>query len=126
MVTLKERARRRFYERQRRVLYRWIGWTLAAGFWGSVALIATGLLVALFGREPLGDEVAPLEEVVPAVLDLSPQGIVDAGILLLLFTPAVYTIVSLVIFARQRDRAFVIVCCALLAIIFMSVGLGLR
>jgi uncharacterized membrane protein len=51
---------------------------------------------------------------------------VDLGILLLLFTPALYTIVSLYIFMRQRDRVFVIVCCALLAIVFLSVGLGLR
>lgn len=107
-------------------LYRWIGRTLTVGFWASVALIALGLLVAAIQREPLGDEVAALPDVIPAVLDLSPQGIVDLGILLLLFTPAIYTVVSLVIFVRQRDRLFIIVCCALLAIIFLSVGLGLR
>jgi uncharacterized membrane protein len=126
MSTRHERALRRYRERQRRVLYRWIGRILTAGFWTSMALIGLGLLVALIQRESIGDEVAPLEQVVPAVLDLSPQGIVDLGILLLLFTPALYTIVSLYIFMRQRDRIFVIVCCALLAIVFLSVGLGLR
>ena len=126
MSTRHDRAVRRFRERQRRVLYRWIGRILTWGFWSSMALIALGLAVALVQREPLGDEVAPLEDVVPAVLDLSPQGIVDLGILLLLFTPALYTVVSLYIFVRQRDRIFVVVCCALLAIMFLSVGLGLR
>lgn len=108
------------------MLYRWIGRILTAGFVASVVLIALGLLVAVVQREPLGDEVAPLPDVIPAVVDLSPQGIVDLGILLLLFTPSIYTVVSLVIFVRQRDRLFVVVCCALLAIILLSVGLGLR
>lgn len=126
MSTRHDRAVRRFRERQRRVLYRWIGRILTWGFWSSMTLIALGLVVSLVQREPLGDEVAPLEDVVPAVLDLSPQGIVDLGILLLLFTPALYTVVSLYIFVRQRDRIFVVVCCALLAIMFLSVGLGLR
>lgn len=126
MSTRHDRALRRYRERQRRVLYRWIGRILTAGFWTSMALIGLGLLVALIQRESIGDEVAPLEQVIPAVLDLSPQGIVDLGILLLLFTPALYTMVSLYIFIRQRDRVFVVVCCALLAIVFLSVGLGLR
>lgn len=126
MPTRHDRAVRRFRERQRRVLYRWIGLILTVGFWASMAFIVAGLVLAGVSREPLGDEVAPLVDVVSAVLDLSPQGIVDVGILLLLFTPAAYTIASLYIFARQRDRVFVVVCCALLSIVFLSVGLGLR
>jgi uncharacterized membrane protein len=126
MVTRQERARQRLYESQRRVLYRWISRILTIGFWGSMAIIAAGLAVAGIQREPLGDEVAPVAEVLPAVFDLNPQGIVDLGILLLLFTPAVYTFVSLIIFARQRDRIFVVVCCALLIIVFFSVGFGVR
>lgn len=126
MSSLQERAERRYHERQRRALYRWIVRILTIGFWTSMTFIVAGLLLAAVQREPLGDEVAPLQEVIPAVLDLDPQGIVDVGILLLLFTPAAYTVVSMYIFARQRDRVFVIVCCALLSIMLLSVGLGLR
>ncbi|MBA2453440.1 MAG: DUF1634 domain-containing protein [Chloroflexia bacterium] len=116
----------RVHERQRRTLYTWIVRILTGGFWSSVTLIVAGVLVALVGGRPLGDEVAPLVDVVPSALDLNPQGIVDLGILLLLFTPSMYVVVSLVIFLRQRDRMFVVVCCALLAIVMVSVGLGLR
>ena len=126
MSSLHERAERRYQESQRRALYSWIIRILTIGFWTSMTFIVAGLLIAAVQRESIGDEVAPLEEVIPAVLDLDPQGIVDVGILLLLFTPAVYTLVSMYIFARQRDRIFVIVCCALLSIMLLSVGLGLR
>lgn len=126
MATRHERAEQRFYERQRQALYRWIGRILTVGFWCSVALIVAGMLLAAVQREPLGDEVDPLVDVIPAALDRSPQGIIDLGILLLLFTPSVYVGVSTVIFLRQRDRAFVVVCCALLAIVMLSVGIGLR
>lgn len=126
MDSRRQQARERVHERQRRALYSWIVRILTVGFWSSAALIMTGVLVALIGGRPLGDEVAPLVDVVPTALDLNPQGIVDLGILLLLFTPSFYVAVSLVIFARQRDRMFVVVCCALLAIVMVSVGLGLR
>jgi uncharacterized membrane protein len=126
MDSRQQQVQDRIRDRQRRTLYLWIVRTLTVGFWSSVALIAAGVLVALVGGRPLGDEVAPLVDVVPSALDLNPQGIVDLGILLLLFTPSFYVLVSLVIFVRQRDRMFVVVCCALLAIVMVSVGLGLR
>lgn len=126
MENRQERARQRLNDYKRRTLYRWITRVLSIGFWTSVALILVGLATALERGKPLGDEVAPLVDVVPSLLDFNPQGIVDAGILLLLFTPSLYVLVSLVIFLRQRDRTFVVVCCALLAIIMVSVGLGIR
>lgn len=126
MDSRRQQAQDRVHERQRRTLYIWIVRILTLGFWSSVALIVAGVLVALVGGRPLGDDVAPLVDVVPSAFDLNPQGLVDLGILLLLFTPSFYVLVSLVIFLRQRDRMFVIVCCALLAIVMVSVGLGLR
>lgn len=126
MENREQQARERIYERQRRVLYRWIVRVLTGGFWASVGLIVIGMALALLTGQSLGDDVAPLVDVAPAVLDLEPQGIIDLGILLLLFTPSFYVVVSLIIFLRQRDRMFVIVCCALLAIVMVSVGLGLR
>ena len=121
-----QQVQERIYERQRRALYRWIVRTLTVGFWSSMALIAAGVALALFRDEPIGDEVAPLVDVVPAALALEPQGIIDLGILVLLFTPSFCVVVSMIIFLRQRDYMFVIVCCALLAIVMVSVGLGLR
>lgn len=126
MESREQRARERIYERQRRVLYRWIVRILTGGFWASVGLIVAGLVLAFLTNESIGDGVAPLVDVVPSVLDLEPQGIVDLGILVLLFTPSLYVAVSAVIFARQHDRMFVVVCCALLSIVMVSVGLGLR
>ena len=126
MESRHERALRRYYERQQRALYRWISRILTVGFWTSFALIVLGVAIALFGGRPLGDEVGSLVDVVPSALNLEPQGIVDLGILLLLFTPSLYILASLVIFLRQRDRVFVVVCCALLAIVMWSVGLGIR
>lgn len=122
----REQARVRYYERRRRVLYRWVGRTLAFGFVGSMVLILAGLGIAWVRNEPLGEEVARLPDVLPAAFNLSPQGIVDLGILLLLFTPAAYTAVSLYIFLKQRDYMFVVVCSVLLLIAALSVGIGLR
>lgn len=126
MESRQERAAQRLFERQRAVLYRWISLILGIGFWTSVALIVAGIALAAVLREPLGDDVAPLPDVIPEALDLNPQGILDLGIVVLLLTPAAYVAVSLVIFLRQRDRLFVIVCCVLLALTMISIGVGLR
>lgn len=125
-MTTREQARVRYYERRRRVLYRWIGRVLTVGFVGSMLLIVAGLALTWIRNEPLGEEVARLPDVLPAAIRLNPQGIVDLGILMLLFTPAAYTAVSLYIFLRQRDYVFVVVCSVLLLIAALSVGIGLR
>src|SRR5690606_26722588 len=91
----RDQARVRYEERRRRVLYRWVIRILTIGFVSSMVLILAGLAIAWLRGEPLGEEVAPLPDVLPGVFDLSPQGIVDLGILVLLFTPAAYTAVSL-------------------------------
>jgi uncharacterized membrane protein len=122
----RDQARVRYEERRRRVLYRWVIRILTIGFVSSMVLILAGLAIAWLRGEPLGEEVAPLPDVLPGVFDLSPQGIVDLGILVLLFTPAAYTAVSLYIFLKQRDYVFVVVCSVLLLIAALSVGIGLQ
>jgi uncharacterized membrane protein len=106
-------------------LYDRIARILAIGFWTSIAVILAGVLLGVVQGEQISEETLAIRDVIPSVLDLEPDGLVDLGILLLLLTPLCYVIAAVITFLRQRDRLFVGVCLLLMLLIFTSVGLAL-
>src|SRR5258706_9190584 len=105
-----------------------IGWILQGGVMLSAALILLGLI--LFPFRPGGFSTArllvfpqTLGEVWAGLLILRPQAVITLGILLLIATPVVRVVVSVVAFALERDRRYVVITLAVLAILMISIFL---
>ena len=65
-----------------------------------------------------------LREVVSGLLSGRGQAVVVVGLLMLIATPIMRVAVSIVGFALQRDRAFVVITSAVLAVLLVSFLLG--
>jgi uncharacterized membrane protein YfcA/uncharacterized membrane protein len=105
-----------------------IGWILQGGVMLSAALILLGLI--LFPFRPGGFSTArllafpqTLGEVWAGLLILRPQAVITLGLLLLIATPVVRVAVSVVAFALERDRRYVVITLAVLAILMISIFL---
>src|SRR5258708_19516425 len=105
-----------------------IGWILQCGVILSAAVILLGLI--MFPFHPGGFSTArllsfpqTLGEVWAGLLILRPQAVITLGLLLLIATPVVRVAVSLVAFALERDRRYVIITLAVLAILMISIFL---
>ena len=103
-----------------------IGWILQGGVMVSAAVILFGLFLELF--QP--DKFAPQKlqsfpqtfgQVWAGLLVLRPQAVIVLGLLLLIATPVVRVAASIVAFALERDRRFVVITLAVLAILLFSI-----
>lgn len=112
--------------RRQTVLYRRIIGVMNAGFLIAIGLMLAGLLVGLVTGNHVERDTDRLRDVLPGVLTLQSQDIVELGILVLIATPAAYVVVALFTFLRNRDGLYALVCLALLGILSLSVGLSLR
>src|SRR5918994_1872154 len=98
-------------------------------FWGfrlGAALLALGIVVSLFKREPLGREADPLPEVVAMVRAGYASGIIDLAILWFMLTPVATVIVVAASLWRLGDRRYSLLCLVVLAILGGSVALALN
>ena len=105
-----------------------IGWILQGGVMLSAAVILFGLI--LFPFSPGGFSSArllsfpqTLGEVWSGLLILRPQAVITLGLLLLIATPVVRVVVSVVAFALERDRRYVVITLAVLSILMISIFL---
>lgn len=109
----------------------WIAHVLRVGVVLASAAILLGLALTLFGNHPAGVQEAVngranLRAPDPASLwqDLArgdPVAVVQLGLLLLILTPAARVALTVVLFALQRDWAFV----AIAATVLLLLTLGL-
>jgi len=99
--------------------------TLAWGFRVGAALLAVGLALAAWRREPLGVEVDPFAAVIPAVLAGEAAAIVELAVLWLMATPVLAVVVILVGFLRRRDWRYALISLAVLLVLGVSIGLAL-
>ena len=100
---------------------------LTAGTYASIALLAGGVVAMLVaGRSPL--EAAPRfdpGEVAADMATLRPEGFLWLGVVLVLATPAARVATSLVGYLRQGDRSMAVVSVLILAVIALSVAVGI-
>ena len=113
-----------------------VGRVLEVGMWSSVVLIAAGTLrSALSGR--LGTGAAATQALVsapasPLRLGRLAEGVAHgggnslamAGLLLLVATPVVRVAASATVFVLRRDRAYVVICSVVLALMILGFVLG--
>ena len=90
-------------------LERHLGRLLFAGVSSSAALLLVGLLLWMTGTAPA----------------LS-HGVLNAGLIVLMATPILRVIVSLIEYVRMRDWFFVLTTLGVLIVLFASVALALR
>lgn len=103
-----------------------IGWVLQGGVLLSAAIILLGFV--LLPTRPGGISSARLL-VFPStwaqlVGDLShffPQAIITVGLLLLIATPVMRVAVSILTFALERDRTYIVITCLVLVILLFSI-----
>lgn len=111
--------------RRRTGLYRNIVRVMNGGFAIAIGLMFAGVLIGLVTGDHVARETDSLRDILPGAIRLEAQDIVELGILVLLATPAAYVVVALLIFLRDRDGLFVVICLGLLGILSLSVGLTL-
>jgi uncharacterized membrane protein len=108
-----------------------IGWILRGGVILSSTIILLGflLLLAHSGGESgpglsIGTFPHTLGQVWSGLLMFQPQAIIASGLLLLIVIPVATVITSVVAFAIERDRRFVVIACVVLAILITSMLIG--
>ena len=106
-----------------------ISWILQWGVIASSVLIVLGL--CLLPTRPGGLEVHRVltfprtpADIWSGLLILRPQAIIVVGLLLLIATPVVRVAVSVVAFALEHDRRYVVITLVVLAILILSFLLG--
>jgi uncharacterized membrane protein len=116
---------------------RLISRVLRVGVYTSLALIAAGTLLSFvaggYGNQPsdLARLTGPggafprtLAWFGHGLLHFDGQAVIVAGLLILILTPIVRVMVSLIGFARERDRTYVWITAAVLALLILSFALG--
>ncbi len=103
-----------------------IGWILQGGVTLSAIVITLGLL--LLPTRPGGlspqrllDFPQTLAQVAAGLLSLRPQSIIALGLLLLIATPVIRVAASIIAFAFERDRKYVVITFVVLIILLFSV-----
>lgn len=106
-----------------------IGWILQGGVLASAAVILFGILLLPF--RPGGLTLQRLQTfphspgaVWAGLIGLHPQAFITLGLLLLIATPVLRVAVSVVAFAIERDRLYVVITLLVLAILIASFILG--
>ncbi len=111
---------------------------LRIGVSASLVAISAGTLLAFVRAGGYGKEPADLARLIgPAgafprtaawilggALRLDGRAVIVTGLLLLIATPVLRVAVSIVSFARERDRAFVVITSAVLGLLLLSLVLG--
>lgn len=106
-----------------------IGWILQGGVLLSAAIIVLGILLLPLHPGELSPErmlafPTTLNQVVAGLLVLRPQAVITLGLLLLIATPVIRVAASILVFAFERDRKFVIITFTVLVILLGSLFLG--
>ena len=108
-----------------------IGWILRGGVMLSATIILIGfvlLLVHIEGQPgfvmSIGTSPHSFSQVWSGLKVLQPQAIIATGLLLLIATPVITVTTSLVAFAIERDRRFVVITSIVLAILLASILIG--
>jgi uncharacterized membrane protein len=97
---------------------------LGIGMAVSVALMLAGLVLGVISGEGIPDHVVSLAGLLPGLADADPAAYLSLGLLALVATPFVRVGGSIVAFARERDRRYVLVTAVVLAVMCLGVVLG--
>jgi uncharacterized membrane protein len=97
---------------------------LLTGIALAVALLAAGVVLSVVDAQGLPSGVVPVVDLPAQLAALDPAAYLSLGLIVLIATPFVRVAGSLVAFARERDRRYVLVTAVVLAVMCVSVLLG--
>ncbi len=97
---------------------------LAVGIVIAVALMVVGLVLGVWDAEALPSHVVPLADLPGALGSLDPAAYLSLGIIVLIATPFVRVAGSIVAFAREHDRRYVLITAVVLTVMCLSVVVG--
>jgi len=103
---------------------RMVNRVLLVGVAVSVALMAAGLVLGVVAGEGIPTGVVPLADLASGLTSLEAGAYLSLGIIVMIATPFVRVAGSIVAFARERDRRYVLVTAVVLLVMFLSVLLG--
>ncbi len=103
---------------------RMVSRVLAVGITVSVAFMAVGLILGLVDKEGMPTHVVSFADLPSLLRALDPAAYLSLGLLVLIATPFVRVAGSIVAFALQRDRRYVLVTAVVLAVMCLSVVVG--
>jgi uncharacterized membrane protein YfcA/uncharacterized membrane protein len=106
-----------------------IGWILQGGVLLSAAVIILGILLLPlrpggFSPERVLAFPDTIHQVVAGLLTLRPQAVITLGLLLLIATPVIRVAASILVFAVERDRTFIMITLIVLMILLGSLFFG--
>lgn len=101
-----------------------VRWILLCGIAVSVAFMAAGLVLGVARGAGLPRGVVPLAEIPRALAALRPAAYLSLGLIVLIGTPFVRVVGSLVVFVRERDGRYVLVTAIVLLVMCLGVVLG--
>src|SRR5690348_12539708 len=106
-------------------LRRWVHWSLLAGVIVSGTLLALGLLVTLVSGQPRPEGKPPdLQTLLRQAAHGEGVGLLDVGLMLLIATPVLRVAVLAAGWAVERQWRFAAVAAAVLALLGLSLVLG--
>lgn len=97
---------------------------LVVGLAVSTALMLAGLVLEVWLQRELPTVVPSIRDVFARTLQLRPSGFLSLGLLVLIFTPIMRVIGSIVAFIYERDLLFVLITCLVLIVVTLSFILG--
>jgi uncharacterized membrane protein len=98
--------------------------TLVVGVVVGMLLLAAGLVLTLAGRGELGAMTLRAPAALRSALHLRAAGFYSLGLLVLILTPFVRVVGSVIAFAAARDWRFVAITSAVLVIMIASIVVG--
>ena len=90
----------------------------------SVTLMVIGLVLGFFDRQGMPKHVVPLADLPSLLRSFDPAAYLSLGLIVLIATPFVRVLGSIIAFAREGDRRYVIITAVVLAVMCLSVLLG--
>ncbi|MEP6775406.1 MAG: DUF1634 domain-containing protein [Chloroflexota bacterium] len=112
-----------------RATYRWAGIILRVGMYSSFTIMLLGLVWAIAGSTagtPLSYQTIPLSGLYDAMLAGNPDAVLSLGLLLLLASPGVTLLASMVTFAAARNWRFAGLAAISAGILLLSVVIALQ
>ena len=103
---------------------RMVSRVLIAGITVSVVLMAIGLVLGVLAGEGIPSGVTALGDLVHGLVALDPGAYLSLGLITLIATPFVRVGGSIVAFARERDRRYVVITAIVFAVMCLSVVIG--
>ena len=103
---------------------RMVSRVLGIGIVVAVAFMLAGVVLGAARGDGLPDHVMALDDLLPGLGELDPAAYLSLGLLTLIATPFVRVIGSIVAFAVQRDRRYVLVTAVVLVVMCLGVLLG--